>query len=217
VRTDCLVDRVMVADAGQPCRYARLGFIDDSQNNTKLADGSVTVRDATGATVFSTSVSKGSWPSPVINVPKCLSLLDVEWRFNVDDAVSTPMARQVSGVWGTGDCDGEVHIVPENQLTYLIRYTLDPASVIAEYTDIQVIIDNGPRSVSAGPLAPGGTIWIDLGPCNTVANFTVMYAYIIDPTNSTPYTASPDPGSPRFPAVPGCLDPIFDHGPMPAP
>src|SRR5262249_46651281 len=81
-RADCLVERVMVVDVTQPCRFARLNFINDSNNGgARLADGTVVVRDASGATIVSTSVSKGSWPFPVINVPKCLPGLTVEWQF----------------------------------------------------------------------------------------------------------------------------------------
>jgi len=82
IRADCLVDRVMVADTFQPCRFARLKFINDSHNGgTKLSDGTVVVRDAAGTTVVTKSVSKGSWPFPVIDVPQCLGGLTVQWEF----------------------------------------------------------------------------------------------------------------------------------------
>jgi hypothetical protein len=198
----------MVVDVAQPCRDARLNFINDSANGgTKLADGTVTVRDATGATVVSKSVSKGSWPSPVIDVPKCLPGLTVQWQFYVDDDLVTPVARQVTGnrQFGCAGCDGDVHIIPENLLTYLVRYT-DADTVIPNYTNMIVTINNGQRQVSTGPVAAGSQIWIDLGICSTVTNLDFTYEFIDPMDNMTPRTASPDPHSPPYPAQPGCLD-----------
>ena len=208
VRSDCLVERVMVADVPQPCRLAKLNFVDDLWNGgTRLADGTVNVLDPTGTTVFSTSVSKGSWPFPVINVPKCLPGLTVQWQFYVDDDLITPVSRTVSGtsqLSGTG-CDADIHIVPESMLTYLVRFT-DADTVIPSFTNIIVDVNNSQRFVSTGPVAAGTTIWIDLGTCSTVTNLEFTFEFI-DPTdNTTSRTASPDPTQPPFPANPGCLD-----------
>jgi len=206
VRPDCLVDRVMVVDVTRPCRVARLNVINDSHNGgTRLADGTVVVRDAAGATVVSKSVSKGSWPFPVIDVPKCLPGLTVQWQFYVDDYLITPTARQVSGtaqVGGAG-CDADIHIVPENLLSYLVRFT-NADTKINGFTNVTVTVNGGQRLVSAGPIAVGVTTWIDLGPCNTVANLDFIFQFI-DPTdNMTPRTANPQP--PPHPANAGCLD-----------
>ena len=206
VRSDCLVERVMVVDVTRPCRFARLKLINDSHNGgTRLSDGTVVVRDAAGATIISKSVSKGSWPFPVIDVPKCLPGLTVQWQFYVDDAFVTPTARQVSGtsqISGTG-CDADIHIVPENLLTYLVRFT-NVDTKINGFTNVTVTVNNGQRMVTAGPIPVNTTKWIDLGQCNTVVNFDFIFQFI-DPTdNMTPRTASPTP--PPHAANAGCLD-----------
>lgn len=206
VRPDCLVDRVLVVDVTRPCRFARLKFINDSHNGgTRIADGTVVVRDATGATIVSKSVSKGSWPFPLIDVPKCLPALTVQWQFYVDDNLITPTAREVSGtsqISGAG-CDADMHIVPENLLTYLVRFT-NADTKINGFTDVTVTVNNGQRLVSAGPVPVGITTWIDLGLCNTVANLDFIFKFI-DPTdNMTPRTASPYP--PPHTANAGCID-----------
>lgn len=206
VRTDCLVERVMVVDVTRPCRFARLKFINDSYNGgTRLADGTVVVRDAAGTTVVSKSVSKGSWPFPAIDVPKCLPGLTVQWQFYVDDNLITPTARQVSGtsqISGAG-CDVDIHIVPENLLTYLVRFT-NADTMINGFTNVTVTVNKGQRLVSTGPIPFGVTTWIDLGPCNTVANFDFIIQFIDPNDNTTPRTASPDP--PPITANTGCLD-----------
>jgi hypothetical protein len=213
VRPDCLVQHVMVVDVTRPCRFARLKFINDSHNGgTRLADGTVVVRDAAGATVASKSVSKGSWPFPVIDVPTCLPGLTVQWQFYVDDSMITPTARQVSGtseVSGAG-CDADIHVIPENLLTYLVRFT-NADTEINGFTNVTVTVNSGQQFVSAGPIPVGITTWIDLGPCNTVANLDFIFKYI-DPTdNMTSRTASPDP--PPHSANAGCLDQFsFDLG-----
>ena len=207
IRTDCLVTRVTVIDGTVPCRFARLNFINDSHNGgSRLADGTVVVRDSAGAVVVSKSVSKGSWPFPVVDVPRCLGGLRVEWQFYVDDAHITPTARTVSGnsqLSGIG-CDADIHINPENLLTYLVRFT-NSDTKIAAFTGITVTVNNGQRLVPVPGLIPSGTtIWMDLGQCNTVFNLDFIFQYI-DPIDlSTPRTATPDP--PPHQANAGCLD-----------
>jgi hypothetical protein len=214
LRTDCLVTRVLVSDGTEPCRFARLSLINDSHNGgTRLTDGTVVVRDSAGAVVATKQVNRSSWPFPVIDVPRCLGGLRVEWQFYVDDAHITPSARTVSGssqIGGIG-CDAEVHITPESALTYLVRLT-NADTRIAAFTAITVTINNGQRLVPfPGPIPTGVTIWMDLGTCNTVLNLDFIFQFI-DPTdNSTPRTATPDP--PPHPAKPGCLDTYtFDMG-----
>jgi hypothetical protein len=215
VRTDCLITRVIVSDATvPPCRFARLSFVNDSHNGgTRLADGTVVVRDSAGAVVVSKSVSKGSWPFPVVNVPRCLGGLRVEWQFYVDDAYITPAPRTVSGnsqISGIG-CDADIHINPENLLTYLVRFT-NSDTKIAAFTSITVTVNNGQRQVPVpGPIPAGTTIWMDLGQCNTVLNLDFIFRYI-DPIDlSTPRTATPSP--PPHQANAGCLDTYnFDLG-----
>ena len=207
VRTDCLVNRVVVTDGTEPCRFARLKFINDSHNGgTRLSDGTVVVRNAAGAVVISKSVSKGSWPFPVIDVPKCLGGLGVEWEFYVDDALITPTARKVSGNTPIGGivCDADIHISPESLVNYLVRFT-NADTKISAFTSITVTINNGQRQVVVpGPIPTGTTIWMNLGLCNTVANFDFIFQFI-DPTdNMTPRTGYPDP--PPYQANPGCLD-----------
>lgn len=206
VRPDCLTRRVLVVDTPQPCRYFHLNFINDSQNGgTRLADGTVTVVNASGTVVVSKSVSKGSWPFPEIDVPQCLSGLTVQWQFYVDDNHITPTARQVTGTrqMSGPSCDADIHIKPEDTLTYLIMYT-DIDSKISAYTDLIVTVNSGQFQVDKPGVASGTTVWIDLGTCSAVLNFDFIYEYI-DPTdNSTPRTATPDP--PPHSAVAGCLD-----------
>lgn len=206
VRPDCLIQRVLVVDTTQSCRYFQLKFINDSQNGgTRLADGTVTVVNAAGIVIVSKSVSKGSWPFPEIDVPQCLSALTVQWQFYVDDNHITPTARQVTGSrqLSGASCDADVHIKPEDTLTYLVRYT-DADTKISRYTDLTVTVNNGQSLVDAGSVDAGTTVWIDLGTCSAVFNLDFIYGYI-DPTdNSTPKTATPDP--PPYTASPGCLD-----------
>jgi hypothetical protein len=207
VRTGCLVTRVMVTDGTAPCRFARLKLINDSQNGgAHLAEGTVVVHDAAGALVVSKSVSKGSWPFPVVDVPSCLGGLRVDWEFYVDDAHITPTARKVSGssTIGGAACDAEIHITPENLLTYLVRFT-NADSKIAAFTAIRVRINNGLSELPfAGPIPTGSTIWMDLGQCSTILNYDFIFEFI-DPTDhTTPRTGYPDP--PPYQASPGCLD-----------
>lgn len=206
VRADCLAERAMVVDVSRPCRFARLKLIDDSYNGgTRLADGTVVVRDATGATVVSKAVSKGNWPFPVIDVPKCLPGLTVQWQFYVDDNLITPTARTVTGTAqiSGANCDADIHIVPESLLTYLVRFT-NADTKINGFTNVTVTVNGGQRLVSAGAVPVGGTVWIDLGTCNTVVSLDFIFKFI-DPTdNTTPRTATPDP--PPHSANPGCLD-----------
>jgi hypothetical protein len=206
VRVDCLLDRVLVVDTPKPCRLAKLNFINDSQNGgTHLADGTVRVLGANGATIINKAVSKGSWPFPVVEVPQCLAGLTVQWEFNVDDSLITPTARKISGssqVGGTA-CDADIHITPESTLNYLIRFT-NADSKISAFTDLAVTVNSGQRLVDAGPVAAGTQVWINLGTCNTVADLDFIYKFI-DPTdNTTPKTVSPS--SAPYPAVAGCLD-----------
>jgi hypothetical protein len=207
VRVDCLVNRVMVSDGAEPCRFSRLKIINDSHNGgTRLADGTVVVRDPAGVVVVSKPISKGDWPFPVGDVPRCLGGLRVEWQFYVDDAHVTPTARTISGnsqIGGIG-CDAEIHITPENLLTYLVRFT-NSDTKIAAFTGITVTVNNGQRLVPVpGPIPSGSTIWMDLGQCSTVLNLDFIFQFI-DPTdNTTPRTATPDP--PPYQAKAGCLD-----------
>lgn len=206
LRTDCLVGRVMVVDVQKPCRFAKLKVINDSYNGgTRLSDGTVTLRDATGAVVVSASVSPGQWPFPIIEAPLCLSDLTAEWQFYVDDALITPAPRIVSGTaqFGALACDADIHIVPENLLHYLVRFT-NVDTKINGFTDVAVTINNGQWLVSAGPVPVGSTIWIDLGLCTAVANLDFIFQYIDPIDNVTPRTATPDP--PPHAANKGCLD-----------
>ena len=213
VRSDCLVQRVMVVDLPQPCRYSRLSFHNPSQSaGTRLSSGTVTIRDHSGATVLTATVSSSSWPAPVVDVPQCLAGLSVQWKFYVNDTISTPTPREVTGTAqpaGPG-CDADVNIVPEDLITYLIRYT-NSDTVIQAYTNIQVTINNGQRIVNTGPVTAGTTIWIDLGPnaCSSVSNLDFIYSYLDPNDGTTPRTATPDPNTPPFQAVRGCLD-TFD-------
>jgi hypothetical protein len=213
VRADCLVQRFTV-DGAQPCRLAQLKLVNDTHNGgTRLADGTVTVRASDGSVIVTKSISKGNWPFPMVEAPRCLAAMRVEWQFYVDDAHITPASRQVSGsqTLGATGCDFEIRINPESQLTYLVRFT-NADTQIAAFTSMAVWVNNAQRVVSVpGPIPTGTIKWIDLGPCNTVVNLDFAFAFI-DPTdNTTPRTAEPDP--PPHPAQPGCLDVYnFDLG-----
>jgi len=207
VRTECLVNRVMVTDSTEHCRFAHLNLVNDTHNGgTQLAEGTVTVRNGAGTVILTKQVTKGSWPFPVVDVPKCLGGLRVEWDFHVDDAYITPTPRHVTGSQQIGGiaCDADVHINPETQLTYLVRLT-NADTKIAEFTSITVTVNDGQRLVNyPGPIPSGSTIWIDLGICNTVVNLDFIFRYIDPIDHTNPREATPDP--PPHAAHAGCLD-----------
>jgi hypothetical protein len=206
VRTDCLIERFKF-DGTEPCRFSRLKIVNDSHNGgTRLADGTVVVRDVSGAVVVSKSVSKGNWPFPTVDAPRCLGGMRVEWQFYLDDAHITPIARTVSGnsqLGGFG-CDFEIHINPESLTTYLVRF-INADTKIPAFTSITVTVNDGQRQVLVpGPIPTGTVRWIDLGPCNTVFNLDFTFRFIDPIDNTTLRTAEPDP--PPHQAKVGCLD-----------
>jgi hypothetical protein len=205
-RSDCLVQR-FASDGTEPCRLAQLKLVNDTHNGgTRLAEGTVTIREPNGNVVVTKQISKGNWPFPVVEAPKCLGALRVEWQFYVDDAYITPAPRIVTGSQNLGGigCDFEIHVNPESQLTYLVRFA-NADTRIAQFTSMAVWVNNGQQKFPVpGPIPTGTVRWIDIGPCSTVVNLDFAFVFI-DPTdNVTQRIAEPDP--PPLPAQPGCVD-----------
>ena len=205
LRSECLIDHVF-KDSHQPCRFSHLDIINDSHaGGVRLGDGSLVVRLTSGSIVAAKSLLASGWPKHRVDVRECLRGMTVEWEFTVADNIPPPSPRTVrsSAVLPAGSCDASIHIKPESHLHYLIRFT--STDTVLDYTEVIAVINNGQRSVSAGQVARGATVWLSLGSCTTVANYDFIIRFI-SPLDGAPRTATPE-GLPLL-VEPGCNDTV---------
>jgi hypothetical protein len=200
VRADCLV-RQLFQHVIAPCRFGHIVFANLSPS-VHLGGGTVSLRNAAGQQVE--EFSPTGWPSAPLQTHSCLPGMSITFDFAVQDKTPPPVARHVQGaaaLTGNG-CDASVSVDPRSKLDYVLRFT-STESVLPGYTQVDVVV-NGGTLVPAGPVPAGASVWVDLGPCSTVATFDFVIKFV-NPTG-TPLTATPDP--PPFAANATCNDDI---------
>jgi hypothetical protein len=147
-----------------------------------------------------------SWRPSTIQTSLWLQGTTAQWKFAVNDTYTLPSPRSVQGETAvtTSSCDATLTFDVEASIDYLVRFTSTDTRILA-FSDVIAVVNNDLRRVSGGAVVSGASVWINLGPCNSVANYDFIIKFT-DPNTGDLRTATPDP--PPLPALPACQDAI---------